>query len=80
MKSYYLEVGFTMSHVDPLWRTSTASAGENCVEVTAFENSVLVRDTKNRDKAVLAFTSEEWQAFLVGASRGEFNLRQLRNP
>jgi Domain of unknown function (DUF397) len=46
------------------WRTSSYSGsnGGNCVEVAA-SGRVLVRDTKDRPGAVLAFTSDAWRAF-----------------
>lgn len=60
------------------WRKSSASAQGNCVEVAAAAGAVLVRDTKNRDGAVLTFTQSEWSAFLTGAANGEFSLQSLQ--
>jgi hypothetical protein len=60
------------------WRKSSASATGNCVEVAVAGESVLVRDTKDRGGAVLAFTEAEWEAFLVGMNAGEFTLGVLR--
>lgn len=47
------------------WRTSSYSGnnGGNCVEVGAAGPMVLVRDTKDRDGAVLAFTPQAWRQF-----------------
>lgn len=61
-------------HHDRLdWRTATASAGGNCVEVAPLPGGgVAVRDTKDRAGAVLAYTREEWLAFADGMRRGEF--------
>ena len=56
------------------WRTSTASMGEECVEVRRADGAVLVRDSKNPDGVNLEFTYDEWRAFLVGARQGEFDL------
>ena len=49
------------------WRTSSYSGGNGgqCVEVAA-SGRVLVRDTKDRAGAVLAFTPDAWQAFAAG--------------
>jgi Domain of unknown function (DUF397) len=49
------------------WRKASYSGtnGGNCVEVAA-SGSVLVRDTKDREGAVLTFTPDAWAAF--GAS------------
>lgn len=47
------------------WRKSTISdAGGNCVEVALTHSIVGVRDTKNREDGMLAFTRENWVAFL----------------
>lgn len=59
------------------WHKSLASAGGECVEVASSDKYVWVRDSKNREGAVLAFTLREWDAFLTGARRGEFD---VRNP
>lgn len=61
-----------------VWRKSSASGSGNCVEVASSGQSILVRDTKNRDGGVLTFTSGEWQAFVTGVEAGEFGLTQLQ--
>ena len=47
----------------------------NCVEVgTAHDGSVIVRNSKDQDGArSLAFTREEWIAFVRGVKAGEFD-------
>ena len=57
------------------WRKSTRSGnGNNCVEVaTNLEGAILVRDSKNPTGPALAFTPEEWKAFVGGIRDGEFN-------
>lgn len=46
------------------WRVSSYSQGENdCVEVTCDDDSVWVRDTKNRD-VVQHFTAAQWNVFM----------------
>jgi hypothetical protein len=48
------------------WRTSSHSfSNGNCAEVAAGQGGavVLVRDTKDRDGAWLAFDAETWAAF-----------------
>jgi uncharacterized protein DUF397 len=55
------------------WHKSSASGGE-CVEVRITAERVHVRDTKCRQDAVLAFTHDEWQAFLTGVRLGEFDV------
>lgn len=57
------------------WFKSSASGAGGCVEVAHLpEGGVAVRDTKDRGKAAHVYTREEWQAFLVGAKNGEFDL------
>ena len=48
------------------WRKSTYSGanGGDCVEV-GIENSVLVRDTTNRDGFTLSVPAAAWTAFLA---------------
>ncbi len=49
----------------PGWRKSsyTTSNGGNCVEVAGQDSRVLVRDTKDRQGPVLAFSLETWRQF-----------------
>jgi hypothetical protein len=56
------------------WRKSSrSSGGGNCVEVAFAPNGTVgVRDSKNRDGAVLLFTAAEWEAFTGGVCDGEF--------
>jgi hypothetical protein len=58
-----------------LWRKSTRSSpsGDNCVEVAFAGEAVAVRDTKNREAAMLVFTGAEWSAFVDGVKAGEFD-------
>jgi Domain of unknown function (DUF397) len=55
------------------WSKSSMSGGD-CVEVRIADNLVHVRDTKNRGGAVLTFSHTEWEAFLFGVRRGEFDV------
>jgi hypothetical protein len=69
------------------WHTPSHSAdGSNCVEVTVTydtsgtahkagsEKLYLMRDSKNPDGPVLAFTPAEWEAFILGVKDGEFDI------
>jgi hypothetical protein len=59
------------------WRKSSRSGGSggNCVEVATLPNGGrAVRDSKDRSGPVLTFTEAEWDAFLDGARKGEFDL------
>jgi hypothetical protein len=58
------------------WHKSTlSSGGDNCVEVAvATDGTIGVRDTKqNGEGPVLEFTPSEWEAFIGGVRRGEFD-------
>jgi hypothetical protein len=45
-----------------------------CVEVGRTPvGAVLVRDTKDRAQQALAFTDDEWTAFVAGVKAGEFD-------
>lgn len=60
---------------DLRWFKSSASAVGNCVEVAHLPGGgVAVRDSKDRAKAAHVYTRSEWDAFLVGAKNGEFDL------
>jgi hypothetical protein len=64
----------------PAWRTSSYSGnnGGQCVEVAlpAGDRSplCLVRDSKDRQGPVLAFTPAQWRSFVAGVQQGEFSL------
>lgn len=57
-----------------MWTKSRASGNSGCVEVSTDGEAVLVRDSKDRRGPILSFTPHEWEAFLVGARAGEFDL------
>ena len=56
------------------FRVSSFCSFGNCVEVgRTSDGAVLVRDTKDRGQEALAFTDEEWAAFVAGVKAGEFD-------
>ncbi|MEU8194998.1 DUF397 domain-containing protein [Microbispora amethystogenes] len=69
------------------WRKSRRSGnGSNCVEIAVADAAeagtehkadarrlFLVRDSKNPDGPILAFTPSEWDAFVGGVKDGEFD-------
>jgi hypothetical protein len=74
------------------WRKSTRSnnMGGECVEVAVVRGCdagvankaaedvvIVVRDTKNRDRAPHVFTISEWDAFLADAKEGRFDSAAL---
>lgn len=56
-----------------LWRKSTASGEEGCVEVAFVDQSVLVRQSRDPAGPALTFSLAEWLAFLAGVRNGEFD-------
>ena len=53
----------------------TACVWQNyCVAVKRTDDEVLVRDTKNPDGPVMAFSHNEWATFLGGVKEGKFDL------
>lgn len=64
-----------MSDLELEWIKSTASGsqGGNCVQAAFTSDGVLVRDSKEPDGPRLKFTGAEWDAFLDGVKKGEFD-------
>jgi hypothetical protein len=57
---------------DLRWRKAKRCASGNCVEAAPSDGQVLVRHSTNPD-VILAFTAEEWDAFVDGVKKGEFS-------
>jgi hypothetical protein len=56
------------------WRKSVKTQNSGaCVEVARAGNIIGVRDSKHPDGPVLRFTIREFEAFLDGAGKGEFD-------
>jgi hypothetical protein len=49
------------------WRKSAYSSngGANCVEVGQSDDKILIRDTKNRNGAILKMSAKKWAEFLA---------------
>ncbi len=56
-----------------IWRKSSHSNANGCVEVARRSDGIAVRDSKDSDGPVLLFTHHEWRAFLAGVRDGEFD-------
>jgi hypothetical protein len=61
--------------MEPTWRKATKSGSNGaCVEVARLaEDAIGVRDSKNPDGPVLVFTAADWDAFLDGMAKREFD-------
>jgi hypothetical protein len=57
---------------DAVWRKSSRSGANGCVEVALVSDRIAVRDSKDPHGPTLLFTAHEWQAFLTGIRAGEF--------
>jgi hypothetical protein len=57
-----------------VWVKSTRSNSNGCVEVAFVDGQIALRDSKNKDGAVLVFTPREWEAFIGGVTDGQFRL------
>jgi hypothetical protein len=56
------------------WRKARAShAANNCVEVAPVDGMVALRHSKSPEGPVIKYTAAEWDAFLDGAKKGEFD-------
>ncbi|MEV0773601.1 DUF397 domain-containing protein [Nocardia salmonicida] len=56
------------------FKSSRSSSGKDCVEVAHLEEGFVgVRDSKNPTGPALIFKPSEWDAFLDGARRNEFD-------
>jgi hypothetical protein len=55
-----------------VWVKSTLSNSNGCVEVAFIDDQVALRDSKDKDGAVLVFTPREWDAFIGGVADGQF--------
>lgn len=59
-----------------VWRKARRSSGNggDCVEVATVRGRTAVRDSKDRNGPVLAFTHTTWARFLTAAKRGRYDL------
>lgn len=56
------------------YRTSSDCPDGQCVQAAELpDGSISVRDSKNLDQMPLTFTRAEWEAFIRGVKRAEFD-------
>lgn len=61
------------SVADIPWRTAVKSASTNCIKVSRRNGVIVIADSKNPRGPVLSYTLDEFDAFLDGAKKGEFD-------
>ena len=68
--------GLRVNLDNAVWQKSTRSGpySDNCVEIAFVDKAIAMRDSKHPDGPVLLFTQAEWDAFVLGAKDGEFDL------
>ncbi|AGP58411.1 MULTISPECIES: DUF397 domain-containing protein [Streptomyces violaceusniger group] len=68
----------TMTVIPPAdegwFKSSFSGGGGNCVEVRFQRGLAHVRNTHDRSGPMVTFNRAEWEAFLLGAWNGEFNM------
>lgn len=55
------------------WQKASLCQNGECVEIAAYNGTVMMRKSTEPDSACLYFTPEEFSSFLKGAKAGEFN-------
>jgi hypothetical protein len=57
------------------WIMSSRSTGNggSCVQARRAADHIEVRNSKQPDAGTVRFTTEEWDSFLDGAKKGEFD-------
>jgi hypothetical protein len=65
----------SMESPEPVrWLKSRKSLSNGqCVEVAETRGMIAVRDSKDPSGPILTYTRAEWEAFLDGAKKGEFD-------
>ncbi len=64
---------FEPSLPDIPWRTAVKSSQGSCVQVARRDGMIMVADSKHPGGPVLSYTLQEWDAFLDGTKKGEFD-------
>jgi Domain of unknown function (DUF397) len=55
------------------FRTAVKSGGTGCIQVARRDDMILIADSKQDGGPVLSYTLQEFDAFLDGAKKGEFD-------
>jgi hypothetical protein len=66
-------VSNTEYSTDRPWRTAVKSGQGNCVQVARRAGMIMIADSKHPGGPILSYTVPEFDAFLDGAKKGEFD-------
>lgn len=56
------------------FKSSYSGDAGACVEVGIKDGYIVVRDSKNPEQGLLVFNKSEWEAFIKGVKKCEFDL------
>jgi hypothetical protein len=60
------------------WRKARRSANNGaCVELAPAAGQVLIRDSKDQDGPVIAYSEYSWRLFVAAAKTGRFDLERV---
>jgi uncharacterized protein DUF397 len=62
-----------MDLASAVWRKSSYSGVNGCVEVAFVDGHIMIRDSKDQQGPILVFTPTEWDAFVRSIKDGDFN-------
>lgn len=68
----------TINPIQAHFKKSTKSNQGNCVEIAFVGDTVLLRDSKDKDGAILSIPQSCFDSFLTGARLGQFNTHSSR--
>lgn len=66
-------VEFDASSSEDIWKKSTFSTSEECVEVAVVGGRVCLRDSLDRDGPVISVSSSAWVDYVAGVRNCEFD-------
>jgi Domain of unknown function (DUF397) len=58
---------------EPAWRKASLCFSGECVEVSAQDGMVLMRDSKNPRGDVLHYSVDDWRSFVWAVQSGQFD-------
>ena len=57
----------------PIWRTAKQCDTGACIEIGTLDDSILIRNSADRDDIRLALSRGEWREFVAGVKDGDFD-------